>query len=320
MAKSKTAKAKAKAAVQRRVPAPRMVRTVRSSLDAQAQAWAQLLNDPCGGPIVHPCYPGSDGGILMRFENSYDIGVGATETAGVFVFTPGAIGTNGVLSTGILAGSAANSSTNLTLAGPSNVVQPGYSFLASNSSNVRPVAACIQMTFLGAESARSGVISYGNINGGTFLASDTPNALNASNVFEHFCRTPVDTLEIKWRPSSYDPTFRDVSTNIGANELGKLGAVGFSYNGLQTAAGMRVRMVVVYEYTPGNQVGIVNVARSRSTSNNSLDHVINYLDSTGDWMVRLGSGLGRAYRGAQSVAPYVRAVTYGGTRIAGMLM
>lgn len=298
----------------------RLSRQVRAGLDAQGLAWAALLNDPCSAPLAHPCYAGADGGILMRFENSYDIGTGATDTAGLFIYTPNGIGVTGGLSTGLLTGVAATAAVNLTLAGPVAATQPGYTFLTANASNVRAVASCIQITYLGSEANRSGVINFGCLNGGTFISTDTPNTGNASNVFEHFQRTPVDTIEVKWRPSAYDQTFRDQSQNIATADLTKCGAVGFSFSGLLAAAGLRVRMVTVYEYTPGGQVGIVNAARSRSTSTNSLDHVLNYLDSTGDWMMRIGSSLGRAYTGVRRVEPFVRAVAYGGTRVAGLLM
>jgi hypothetical protein len=182
------------------------------------------------------------------------------------------------------------------------------------------VAACIQITYLGSEQNRSGIINYGNCNGGTFVLSDTPNTGNASNSFEHFERTPVNTIEVKWRPTAFDQTFKDNQINATNNELSKCGAVGFTFSGLAGAAGLRVRMVAVYEYTPAGAVGIVNTTSSRSTSGNTLDSVINYLDASGDWMTRVGHAMNSAYRGARMIEPYVRAVTYAGTRVPGLLM
>jgi len=292
-------------------------RSIRTGLDAQGLAWAHLLNDPCGAALVHPCYAGADGGILMRFENQFEIGTGATDTAGLFAYTPNGIGTNGAA---IISGVAANAATNLTLAFGAAAAQPGYSFLQTNSSNVKAVASCIQIVYLGTELNRSGVINYGNITGGTFFTGDTPNTSNASNVFEHFCRIPNGTIEIKWRPTAYDQSGTDVGQATVASNQIRNGAMGFSFSGLVASAGLRVRMVTVYEYTPNNQVGIAQASRSRSTSQSTLDNVINYLDSTGDWMVRLGDAMGGAMRGVARIAPYVQAVGYAGRRIPALLM
>jgi hypothetical protein len=247
----------------------------------------------------------------MRFENSYDIGLGATETAGVFVYTPNAIGNNGAA---IVSGAAANAATNLTLAYATASTQPGYTFLASNSSNVKAVASCIQIIYLGTELNRSGVISYGNLSGASFFPSDTPNTGNASNLFEHFCRMPNGTLEVKWRPTAFDQSGTDAGQATVASNQIRNGSMGFAFSGLVAAAGIRVRMVTVYEYTPNNQIGIVSTTSSRSTSNNTLDQVINYLDSTGSWMTRMGDSLGGVMRGASRIAPYVQAVGYAGRR------
>lgn len=317
----KMTKAARRTAAQSQKQKVRVPRQLRAGLDSQGQAWARLLNDPCGAPLAHPCYAGGDGGILMRFENAFDIGTGATDTAGVFVYTPGAIGVTGGNGTAIVTGVGASAAVNLTLAFPTAATQPGYTFLNTNASNVRAVSACIQITYLGAESARSGVVNFGCLNGGTFTTADTPNTGNASNVFEHFERTPLNTIEVKWRPTAFDQTFRDQSQGLTTAEISKCGAVGFSFSGLTAAAGLRIRMVCVYEYTPNGQVGIVNTSNSRSTSGNSMDNVLNYLDSTGNWMTRIGHSLGNLAMGAQKVSPYVRAaIYYAGTRTPGLLM
>lgn len=317
MAKSKS-KSKSGRKAPRRAVIPKMM---RAGLDAQGMAWANSLNDPCGAPLAHPCYVGSDGGILTRFEGFYDVGTGATDTCGIFSFTPNAIGNSAGSGPAITFFNAANPGVATALANPTNASQPGYTFLSTNATAVRCVSACIQVYYAGTELNRSGILSYGNVSGGTFLVGNVVNVNNSSNVLEHYTRVPNELIEIKWRPTSADQLWRDPSQVLGSfNDAARLGGMGFTFTGLQAAAGLRVRIVAIYEYMPDSQVGITNTVRSRSTSRNSFDEVINYLDATGDWMVRAAGAAGRAYAGAKRIAPYVQAVAYGGRRVAGLLM
>lgn len=295
-------------------------RGVRTGLDAQALAWAAILNDPCAAPLAHPCYAGADGGILVRVETSYDIGIGGTDTAGALFWTPGATGNNAGFAAGLVPATAINSVTAMTGVSISAATQPGYTYLLANASTFRTVAACMQITYLGTEANRSGVINYGNANGSTFNVGDAVASATLANVLEKFERTPVGTVEVKWRPSAFDQTFKEPALNPTAAELARYQSLGLAFSGLVAAAGLRVRLVAVYEYTPINNLGVANVSSSRNTSSSSMDHVINFLDSSGDWMYRASGSLARAARGAASLEPFVRAVTYGGARVAGLLM
>jgi hypothetical protein len=172
----------------------------------------------------------------------------------------------------------------------------------------------MQITYLGTESARSGVINYGAANGTTFTQGDAVSAATLSNVLEKFTRTPVGTVDVKWRPSNFDQVFKDTTATPSATDLAKNSALGVVFSGLQATAGLRLRLVAVYEYQPANNTGMVNTASSRNTSNASLDHVINYLDAAGDWMYSAANSAGRVIRGAQAIAPYVQAVGYAGSR------
>lgn len=312
MTKTKTAKAKSNG--KKVMSRPRIPRSLSTGLDEQALCWARLLADPCQAPLCHPCYNGADGGILTRFENSYDIGTGATDTAGLFNYVPGAIASSSGNANGIFTYVAPSSAGSPVVASVVNTVQPGFGFLNTNASSVRCVAACLQVFYLGAEANRSGIINYGNTTGNTFSVGDVVNVNNASNIFPKFERTPLNLIEIKWRPNNYDQTWQDTTQATNANETGKRAGIGFSFSGLQAAAGYRVRMVAVYEYVPANNVGITLANTSRNTSKHSLERVIDYLDAGGDWMTRTGESLNRLFRGANSVAPYVRAVAYGGSR------
>lgn len=297
-----------------------MPRQIRAALDSQAMAWARILDDPCSAPLAHPCYAGSDGGILIRCESIVDIGTGVTDTSGAFFWSPGGLGLVSTFATGLCQGVAANSTSTMSSVSMASTLQPGYAYLSQNAANFRAVAACMQITYLGSEANRSGVVSFGGANGTTFNTTDSISAGSLSTVLEKFERTPVGTIEVKWRPSAYDQTFKDTTATLSVAELAKYSSVGMVYSGLQAAAGIRIRMVCVYEYQPSNSLGVVSASTARNTSSNSLDHVINYLDSTGDWMYRVAGSAGKLLRGAAAVEPYVRAVAYGGTRVAGLLL
>lgn len=310
-------KTRAKAMAKPKMTVPR---NIRSALDAQAVAWARILNDPCSAPLAHPCYAGADGGILVRCESSLDIGTTATITSGAFFWTPGGLGSVSVNATGIAQGVAIDSNTNLTQVNVPTSGQPGYTYLSQNSTNFRAVAACMQITYLGSEANRSGMVNYGVVNGSTYNSGDITTSDALTTVLERFERTPVNTIEMKWRPSAFDQTFKDTTATLSAAELSKYGALGLTYSGLQAAAGLRVRMVAIYEFQPNKAIGIVSTSASRNTSTNSLDHVINFLDSSGAWMYNAASAANRFVRGASAAVPYVQAVAYGGTRVAGLLL
>lgn len=320
MAKTKKNNKAAKARAKPKVPRPMPVMAAR--LDGPAQDWANLLVDPCSAPLVHPIYPGANGGVLMRFEGTYNIGFGATETAGVFQWTPGNLGSysSGTLASNMAITTATSGSTTAVLSAPASSLAPGYTFLTANAAATRCVGACIQIFYLGTELNRSGILSYGNLMGGAFNVGDNVTADGVSNTFEHFTRTPDSMVEIKWRPSAYDGTWTDPQENRVNDARGKYAALGFAFSGLQAAMGYRVRMVAVYEWTPSVYNGVTTASASRARSNSSMDDVINFLDRTGDWTVRMGRALGRAYQGASTVAPYVRAVAYTGKRIAALTM
>jgi hypothetical protein len=183
MAKSKP---KSKKSGQPKRPVSRVARTLRPALDAEALCWARLLNDPCSAPLCHPVYAGADGGIVTRFETYYDVGTGATDTAGIYSFTPNAIGVQGGLGTSVSFFNAANAGAVTALANPTSSSQPGYDFLVANATAVRCVAACIQVFYNGTEANRSGVVAYGNLSGGTALVGTSTNVNSFLPVLEHY--------------------------------------------------------------------------------------------------------------------------------------
>lgn len=284
-------------------------------LDQQAVAYAHLLNDPCSAPLTHPVYSGSDGGLLARFENYYTANTTvAGSTSGFWSWAPGGIGNNAGAGPSIVQGEAVLAGTAITAATLGTTTQPGWAYLSTNSGATRCVAACIQVMFVGAESARSGIVAYGGLSGSSILSGVSANASSSLQLFEKYERMPTHSLEVKWRPGNFDQDFTDPSQSTSKVELSRRAAIGFGWVGAPPGVGIVVRMVAVYEYIPLINSGLVVPYNSRSTSNSSLDHVVNALDATGEWMYNAGRVVNSAYRVAQRAAPYVQAVAYAGSR------
>jgi len=312
----KTRKAKAKRAPTKRRP----VRGRGAMLDPQAVAYARLLNDPCAAPLTHPVYSGSDSGLIARFENYYTANTTVTNaTSGYFVWTPGAIGNNGGAGPAFAQGEAALPGSAVTAATIGTTTQPGWNYLSTNSGAVRCVSACIQLFFAGAESARSGLIAYGGVSGSSILSGSSLNPQQALQLFEKYDRVPNSSIEVKWRPGNFDQDFTNPSTGTSVVEISRRQGLGFAWTGLPANVGIIVRMVAVYEYIPIFSSGLVVPYNSRSTSNSTLDHVVNYLDSTGEWMYNMGRVAGSAYNVARQALPFVQAVSYAGSRVVPML-
>lgn len=286
------------------------------ALDAYAMAYARLLYDPCGAPLVHPTYAGTDGGLLVRAENTYTIGANTGITAGVFSWTPGGIGaaSSGTISSAIAQGESTIPGGAILLAGVSSGYQPGYGFLSANASEARCVAACIQIFYTGTEVGRSGLVAYGNIIGGTLPNGLTCNSQGVLTLFENFERTPDRCVEVKWRPTNFDQNYTVPSATTSITELSRRGALAFAFKDLQPGVGITVRMVGVYEYTPAFNIGLTSAIRSRSISNNSLDQVVNYLDRLGDWTTRAVNAAGSLVGAMYTANGMMRQISYGGTR------
>lgn len=272
----------------------RKARRPRGTVDAHAMQYAKLLSNPCTGPLVHG--PGSsEGGQVARFETDFVLGAGATETGFVLHWTPGALNTsvsaNGV---GVLQGVVVTDGTNITLANSVGSF-PGSSFLQTNASSYRCLAACAQLYFVGSELNRQGVVSGAMSSYGLCTnAAASVSSASLRAISPVVQRTPNSCFEIKWAPSYSDGLFRNPS---GANtpEDGH-SSLTLTAAGLPVATGMRVRLVVVVEWRPR----VTNLVLSSNTdtgaaSSASIQQVRKYLDSRdANWWNNLGASVRHA--------------------------
>lgn len=273
------------------------------NLDTAAAQYAALLADPCSGPLVKPIFPGGNTGFLFRAESFGTYGASAGETTGIFHWTPGYV--NGSF-TDLLVGSGAASGTAVTMttSGSGNNT-PGRAFLNTNVRGVRCVAACMKISFPGAESARSGRVHYGHTTAGMIdaAASLTPDSVAAS--LQHYSRTPTDIIEIVWKPNHSDFEFNDPSETAVPALRDRKSSVTVAWAGFPAATGLTVHLTTVYEWTPAAGTGPTHDVLGKAISKNSFDDVLDALINAGFTFVRsagmaAGTGLSAAAMAAVS--------------------
>jgi len=245
-------------------------------LDPSAAAYAKLLMHPCDSNLTHPTYGGSEGGYLIRSEGFTTVGSGTTDTSGFIQWTPGMMGPN---NTEFLFGTGSSSGTSMLATAAA--VAPGKAFLTATASVVRCVAACVKVSYPGAELDRSGRFHFGGASGSLVDSGQTVTVDGMAGTLEHYTRTPAGEIEIVWKPNAADQMFTDPNIANGSIEKDRKAAIVCAFTGLKAAQGINVRMTAVYEWQPqvGQGVAVPNTARS--LSNNSLDQVINAVQRTG---------------------------------------
>lgn len=278
----------------KRGPRQRPMPGAMAGLDEPAKCWARLLNDPCNAPLCHPCYSGSNGGILVR-SCTYANLTFTSSTAGFIYLVPGA-------------GFSYFATTALdTTAGtlPTSVATyvPGYTYIANNAGSFRAAAACMKVTWGGTELNRQGYIRFGNVNTSDIgIPGSTGYTVSGlSNLFEGATRMPEETLEIKWRPTDFDQQTSTLVNTDSNQDIGRRGAVGIAVSSVPTGSILIIETTVVYEYQPQISLGLTAATASVQRSRVTMDAVIDALDQTGTWMYKIGHMVGQAASLANTV-------------------
>lgn len=257
----------------------------RGGLDAAGLAYAKLLADPCNAPLVHPTYAGTEGGYLLRADTFFTIAGGAGATSGFLMFSPGLLTDTNV---GVLYADGPNPSALQTVVAPTAISLPGAPFLNANASAARCVAACMKISFPGAESVRSGRIHYGQVSSGliTLGGNFAPDAVAQALPF--YERTPADIIELVWKPNDADQLFSKPNTSVATDSAknNKSASLLVAVAGLPAATGLTFHFTAVYEWQPAYATNLSVPNLSKSPSQNTLDEVINYLLSRGYGFVK----------------------------------
>lgn len=282
------------------------------NLDAAATQYAQLLADPCHGPLVTGPFGDGAGGLISRFELDLVVNSNPADIGAAFCYSPSQ--NRGYITSAVLASDG-------TAFGwvPSAGTSPGWQFLLDNAIQYRVLSACLQISYPGSELSRAGIVSLGQLSGGvTTQLTLTTSQLRASSQYVE--RTPEGMSEVVLRPNSYDQLWSQPNTFEDDVEKGSV--LVMSATGLPAGVGIRVRVVTVVEWKPKTAAGAGLVVPQRSTalSTNTLTQVLQKLDSYGDWMYHGALAAGKA---ASSVLRGVRAMgqlAYGASKVVPLLM
>lgn len=284
-----------------------IIRT-KAVLDRPAREYLAALMDPCQGPLVHGLYANGGSGIIFRTESSVNVNWGATATSGYLHYTPGCWGTGS--NSPVIWAEAASGGVNVTPTALTNYA-PGYTFIVNSFSAIRPIAACMQVMYMGSESSRAGAIYMGHTNGSYVSATGSHSSDTVALGLGHFERTPVSAVEQVWRPGDMDGVFEDV--NLGAAEVEGKNSLTLAWTGLSAATPLRVRLITIWECRPQSGKGIVADMDTMNPSSNTLADVLNYVRDSGmAWVRHVGPVVGSHL--AAAGADYVRSVYYAGSR------
>jgi hypothetical protein len=307
---AKSNKATGKKRTKSKVRAATIPRGLR--LDKAAADYALLLSDPCGGPLVSGPFGDGGGGIVSRFEVDFIVNASATDTTAVVGFTPG-LGSAYVSNIPL-----PFDSTVFTFTGNA-AYSPGLTYLTSNASAFRTLAACMQVYYPGSELSRAGITSIGQYSNASIAAGSLTTSVlrSAANYVE---RVPDQMTELIWRPTNYDLEWFGTGTNEGVALSDKRSSIISTTTGIPISTGMRIRLVAVYEWMPLTTVGLVMPNKTSNPSANTFQDVIKKLDTFGDWMyhgaISAGVAASKLYAGARAVGQ----VAYGGAKMAALMM
>lgn len=285
-------------------------------LDPQSLAYARLLADPCSAPLTHPTYAGGEGGYLIRTDAWQTFGFSAGSTSGYFHWTPGYMGTD---SHELFVAEAAAPNTPIVPTPFAGV--PGKGFIPAQASQFRCVAACVRVTYPGAEADRSGRVHLGLTNGGLIISGGAVSPDQIATALGNYSRTPAAEIELRWKPSDADQLFVTPTTTTKPEDRQRRTACTVAWAGLPAATGLVFHMTAVYEWQPVAGTGLAVPSTSRSTTRNTLDQVINFIERAGQGYIsgmhatvndRLGQYLSGAFglMGSTIAGRNTRALTY----------
>lgn len=297
------AKRKTKAQRKRRSVAAPLGRGL--SLSTAGARYARLLADPCTAELVNGPFGDGLGGMVARFEKEYVINSSATDTAAFISFEPSSCVVR------IANAPLTDDTTTITAVNLLTGSWPGYDFLSVNASHFRPLAACMQLYWPGSELNRQGICSLGRQPAEYFNdANLTVSRLRAQA--NYIRRTPADCFEIIWRPTEADLAGRETSTNPAVGN-GTTALVGTA-TGIPPSTGIRVRVVVVYEWMPDPASGFKNTVVVTPQPHRLAD-ILAFLDRTGDWMSGTAHAAGRAISSLAGGVGSIMALGNGAARL-----
>lgn len=264
-------------------------RPTRGGLDAAAKRYARLVNDPCYADLSLPTYAAAGTGLLMRVESDFILGAEATSVGAAVVFTPGLNSVTAGSRSVTIPTTVVNADTaTITWVDAPTSSCPGGG-MASIMTQCRAVAACLQISFVGSELQRAGVVSLSQSTYQTATSMSTTAQIRANS--ERVVRMPDGVLEIKLAPTDLNANFAPAAA-LAAPDKYMMPCLVASVTGIPSSTGVRVRCVQVLEWTPAASDGVVMSTKS-ADSDSTLAGIIRFLQTARpDWQYELITGLG----------------------------
>jgi hypothetical protein len=267
--------------------APVKARVVRG-LDIGAREYAKLLNDPCYGTAVTPIYNSSGTGNFIRVETDFILGAEATSVGAACIFVPGLLKATGAGQAGVYKPTTVvDGDASIIAWTPFPTAQPGYA-LTATMGGCRAISACMQVSYVGSELSRAGVVSLTQTTFGNALNYNALTNIRAGS--ERVIKMPDGTFELKLAPNAKNAEFVPVSAASSADAV-ELPALMFSASGIPASTGIRVRLVQVLEWQPTTGTGIINNTVS-ARSDSTLGAILNHMQAANpNWQFDLITGL-----------------------------
>jgi hypothetical protein len=245
------------------------------------------------------CFAGQQG-FLSRFEGDAIINATGTDIAAMVYYAPGILNNTSGVGAYNSYGFSNAAITSDTAANTWNagLLLPGASFLQANSRSVRCVAACLQISYPGAELTRAGIAALGQADFGDVYSGGSAAVSNLRTLAQKVTRLPDGTLEVKLVPNPGSERWMNPNVGLSASTIQgwqDSPTLFATVSGIPTSVGIRVRLVAVYEWLPLLGVGLATPSLSVPPSAISLNGVLNSLARTGEWMYEGFENAGRAF-------------------------
>lgn len=255
-------------------------------LDRSAREYAKLLNDPCYASIVRPVYDSPGTGQMVRVESDFILGAEATSVGAAIFFVPGVLSASAAYGSVGIPTTVVNSDTATIVWQGGTAFQPGYS-LRGGYSAVRAISACAQLSFVGSELNRAGVVSMAQMTVAEASTLTTVAAIRSAS--ERVVKMPDGVLEIKLAPNSTSPMFSPIS---GADSYNQQPCLVLSASGIPSSTGVRIRLITVFELMPNTGSGIMS-STATSESQSTLGVILGAMQKANpQWRYELLTGLG----------------------------
>lgn len=265
--KRRTAAA-ASASAPRRTRRPGGIRV--AGLDAGAIAHRNLLLDPCNAALGAPVYSGLGTGQYRRLR--VIIAAEGSSVEGCYVFQ---LGTNSYWKASHVAGTA---STPYTFSGTLDIFND--SMITRTGAQLRCVAGCVKVRYVGAESSRKGTIGLLAAPSAYQYPGYSSEAVIDTTVCPVVHRTGEVQHEVKFVPNSSDEVFRSPTSLVQQNPSTLSSTLVVAYRAAEPQT-LQFEVTAVYEVETG---GSDNVCTSVAPSSNiTLNQLLRTMGPVANW-------------------------------------